>query len=159
MDWTNCTQPFKSREGKSMSEQSKVRYVEKTIPVFSHWFGSWKISLQRQAFSSSELSHRYDRAASKWDRILKRFGYPNAYETLFRDVLSGEAQKFVRVQPCVLDCGVGTGALSSALSRVLPSQFKLDAIDISPSMLEKADRSLRELAWPMLAENRIFLTL
>ena len=42
----------------------------------------------------------------------------------------------------MLDCGVGTGALSSALARVLPTPFKLDAIDISPRMLERASSTL-----------------
>ncbi|MEN8131808.1 MAG: class I SAM-dependent methyltransferase [Pseudomonadota bacterium] len=121
-----------------------IRYAEETIPVFSRWFGSWQISVQRLAFSSPELIRHYDHVAPGWSRTLDRLGYPDAYETLFRRVLSEEAMEVAGAQPRVLDCGVGTGALSSALARVLPTPFKLDAIDISPRMLEQASSVLRD---------------
>lgn len=127
-----------------MNEPFNIRYAEETIPVFARWFGSWQISVQRLAFSSPELTRRYDRTAPGWDRTLDRLGYPGAYETLLRRVLSKEALEVVGARPRVLDCGVGTGALSGALARVLPTPFKLDAIDISPRMLERASRSLRD---------------
>ena len=100
--------------------------------------------MQRLAFSSPELTRLYDRAAPGWDRTLDRLGYPGAYETLLRRVLSGDALEVVGAPPRVLDCGVGTGALSGALARVLPTPFTLDAIDMSPRMLERASRSLRD---------------
>ncbi len=62
---------------------------------------------------------------------------------LFRSVLSEETLEILGTQPRILDRGVGTGALSCALVCVLPTPFKLDAIDISPSMLEQASRNLR----------------
>ncbi len=127
-----------------MNEPFNVRYAAETIPVFARWFGSWQLSVQRLAFSSPELTRLYDRAAPGWGRTLDRLGYPGAYETLLRRVLSEEALEVTGARPRVLDCGVGTGALSSALARVLPTPFKLDAIDISPRMLERASRSLRD---------------
>ena len=130
-------------ERKSMSESSDV-YADQTIPVFSRWFGSWRISVQRLAYSSSELTRRYDRAAPGWSRTLERLGFPQAYETLLRRVLSEEGQT-LGPQPRVLDCGVGTGALSSALARVLATPFELAAIDTSRSMLERARRSFRDI--------------
>ena len=128
----------------SMHEPFNLRYAEETIPVFARWFGSWQISVQRLAFSSPELTRLYDRAAPGWDRTLDWLGGPGAYETLLRRVLSEEALEVVGARPRVLDCGVGTGALSGALARVLPTPFTLDAIDISPRMLERASRSLRD---------------
>ena len=119
-----------------------VRYAEETIPVFARWFGSWQVSVQRLAFSPPELTRRYDRAAPGWNQTLDRFGYPGAYETLLRSVLNEQTLEVVGARPRVLDCGVGTGALSSALARVFPNPFKLDAIDISPHMLERANHSL-----------------
>ena len=118
---------------------NNVRYAEETIPVFARWFGSWQVSVQRLAFSSPELSRRYDRAAAGWSRTLDRLGYPGAYETLLRRILSEKALGIVGAQPRVLDCGVGTGALSSALDRVLPTPIKLDAIDISPPASRNGD--------------------
>jgi len=129
-----------------MSKPSKVRNTNETIPVFARRFGSWQISLQRLAFSSPELTRLYDQAAPGWGQKLNRLGYPSGYETLLHQALSNEALKVSGAQHRVLDCGVGTGALSGALARVLPTPFKLDAIDISPRMLELASRSLRDTA-------------
>ena len=128
-----------------LGEPSHIPYEEETIPVFARWFGSWRISLQRRALSSRQLTRFYDLAAPGWSRKLDRLGFPLAYETLLREVLSEEAPGVTGVQFRGLDCGVGTGALSYALARVLPAPFKLDAIDISPRMLERAGRRLRDL--------------
>src|SRR5215831_2229099 len=125
-----------------MNERSSIQFAEGTIPVFARWFGSWQILVQRQPFSSRELTRLYDRAAPRWGRLLDRLGYPVAYETLLRRALGEEALELAGSRPHVLDCGVGTGALSIALARALPTPFKLDAIDISPHMLERASSSL-----------------
>ena len=123
---------------------SNDQYDEETIPVFARWFGSWRFSLQRRALSSPQLTRFYDLAAPGWSQKLDRLGFPDAYETLLRRVLSEEAPGVTGAHLRVLDCGVGTGALSCALARVLPAPFKLDAIDISPRMLERASSSLRD---------------
>ena len=130
----------------TLNEPINVRYAKETIPVFTGRFGSWQVSLQRLAFSSPELTRLYDRAAPGWGQTLNRLGYPSGYETLLRQALSDEVLKVDGARPRILDCGVGTGALSSALARVLPTPFKLDAIDISPRMLDLASRSLRDTA-------------
>ena len=119
-------------------------YEEETIPVLVRWFGSWQISLRRRVLSAHELSRSYDRAAPRWSRTLDRLGFPDAYDTLLRGVLGEEAPGINGSQRRVLDCGVGTGALSCALARVSPAPFKLDAIDISPCMLEQARSSFRD---------------
>jgi demethylmenaquinone methyltransferase/2-methoxy-6-polyprenyl-1,4-benzoquinol methylase len=128
---------------KSTSAYFNSRYLEQTIPIYTRWIGSWQISLQRRMFSSPELVRRYDQAAPKWERTLKRFGYLRAYESLLRNVLSADTQDIVEPPPRVLDCGVGTGALSIAFARVLSKPYKLDAIDISLRMLEWAGYNLR----------------
>ena len=128
------------------NEPFNVQYAEETIPVFDRWFGSWLISVQRQPFNPVELTRIYNSAAPKWGRTLDRLGYPDAYETLLRKVLCRETLDVVGARSRVLDCGVGTGALSSALARVLPGPCALDAIDISPRMLEQASSNLRDTA-------------
>lgn len=127
-----------------LNEPSNVQYDEGTIPVFARWFGSWRISLQRRALSSPQLTRFYDLAAPGWSQKLDRLGVPGAYEMLLRRVMSEEAPSVTGARPRVLDCGVGAGALSCALARATPGPFKLDAIDISPRMLERAGSRLRE---------------
>lgn len=126
-----------------MNEPLKTEYAADTIPVFSRWFGSWRISVQRRAFSASDLARHYDRAAPRWGRTLSRFGYPGAYEALLGKAVGDHALEAAGPAPRVLDCGVGTGALSIALARVAAVRFELDAIDISPGMLERAAAGFR----------------
>ncbi len=116
---------------------------EQTIPVFAHWFGSWQISLRRLPFHAAELSEAYDQAAPQWTDTIDRLGFPQAYERLLRRVVSENPTAFGGPNPHVLDCGVGTGGLSTALAHALPKPFALDAIDISPAMLERASTNLR----------------
>lgn len=120
------------------------RYDDETIPVFARWFGSWRISVQRRAMSAPQLIRPYDRAAPKWGRKLDRLGFPDAYEAMLRRALRGEEQGVPGAQIRVLDCGLRTGAFSCALARVLSTPFKLDAIDISSRMLERAGSRLRD---------------
>ena len=111
-----------------------------TIPVFARCLGSWQLSLQRRPLSTAELARRYDRAAAGWSRTLERLGYPGAYERLLGRVLHDEMPNLAGAR--VLDCGIGTGALSAALARVSPAPFALDGIDISPHMLARARQNL-----------------
>lgn len=126
-----------------MRKRFNVQWAEGIIPVFSGSLGSWRIEVQRAPFSVAELTRLYDRAAPWWGRMVDRLGYPGVYETLLRKMLKEEPLYNTDVWPCVLDCGVGTGALSSALARVLGKRIKLDAIDLSPRMLERAGGNLR----------------
>lgn len=123
---------------------SGIQSDRETIPVFARWFGSWRLSLHRRALSRPELTRSYDRAAPGWHRTLDRLGVHNAYEAMLRSALAADGPRFTRVRPRVLDCGVGTGALSSALTAVLPVPFTLEGIDISPCMLEQAATRLRK---------------
>ncbi len=127
-----------------LSHPAVGRYDEETIPVFARWFGSWRLSLQRRALSATQLSRYYDGAAPGWSRTLDRLGFPTAYETLLRRLLNEEAPGVTGAPFRVLDCGVGTGALSCALARVSPVPFELDGIDISARMLERAGSRLRD---------------
>lgn len=108
-----------------------------TIPVFARWFGSWQISVARRALSIPELTRRYDNSAKDWQGTVDRFGFPAAYESLLEQSVGEE------MPSTVLDCGVGTGALSQALIRVLKAPFALTAVDVSPRMLEQAKNTLQ----------------
>lgn len=107
-----------------------------TIPVYARWFGSWQVSVQRRALSVGELTQRYDDSASGWQQTVDRLGFPSAYESLLRQIVGEETPS------TVLDCGVGTGALSHALIKAAPAPFALTAVDVSPRMLEQAQMTL-----------------
>ena len=79
---------------------------DQLIPVFSHWLGSWKVTLQRRALSVPELRDRYDELATEWQSKVERFGFPENYEAVLRQLVGNNPPNIV------LDCGVGTGALS-----------------------------------------------
>ena len=120
-----------------MTDTHALTPADNTIPVYAQWFGSWRISVQRRALSIRELTRRYDESATDWHRTVDRLGFPAAYESLLRQVTGNETPS------TVLDCGVGTGALSQALIRVLPAPFALTAVDVSPRMLEQARNALQ----------------
>lgn len=120
-----------------MTDTYVLAPVNNTIPVFARWFGSWQISVERRALSVPELARRYDDSASGWQRTVDRLGFPAAYESLLRQIVGGETPS------TVLDCGVGTGALSQALIKALPAPFALTAVDVSARMLEQAKTALQ----------------
>lgn len=115
-----------------------------TIPVFARWFGSWKISVQRRALSTTELAKAYDREAAGWDRTIKRLGFADAYVTMLEQMLPHDFVEDRKVPLRVLDAGMGTGGLSVALSRTKAGPFAFHGIDISPGMLTEAERNLED---------------
>jgi len=116
---------------------------DQTIPVFTRWFGSWRISLSRRALNARQVRSAYDRAAPAWAGTLARLGVPDAYEALLRDVLASASADPLGPGARVLDAGVGTGALSLALARAAPHPFRLNAVDLSPEMLGRAWEALQ----------------
>ncbi len=118
-------------------------HAEETVPVFARRLGSWRLSVQRRILSTEQLAGRYDRAAPGWARSLARLGVPNAYTRVLRRFLREEEPNINEAR--VLDCGIGTGALSAALGQASPAAFALDGIDISPLMLAEARDNLRHI--------------
>jgi len=115
-----------------------------TIPVFARWFGSWKISVQRRALSTAELANAYDREAADWNRTIHRLGFSDAYETMLGQALPDYFLDERNTPLRVLDAGMGTGGLSMALSKAKAGPIAFHGIDISPCMLNEADRHLRD---------------
>lgn len=121
-----------------MTEPQAHFTLDRTIPVFARWIGSWQFSVQRRLLNLPELTRRYDRSAADWHRIVDRFGFPAAYASMLRQVLGSETPT------TVLDCGAGTGALSQALIEAVPGPLALTALDASSQMLEQAHHALRD---------------
>ena len=108
------------------------------IPVFARWFGSWRISVERRPFDANQLARFYDAEAATWDDKLARLGVVNGYEQMLRQVFPRHHNS-----PKVLDAGIGTGALSIALTQVIDRPFQLSGVDLSSGMLAHAHKRLR----------------
>ncbi|WP_434052867.1 MAG: class I SAM-dependent methyltransferase [Roseibium sp.] len=112
------------------------------IPVFERRLGSWQIAVSRDGFGTDQLRAAYDACAPRWDRKIGRLGFPSAYREVLRHAASGlNAHDHATAK--VLDCGVGTGAMSMALAGEMANAFDLSAVDISPAMLKEASANLQ----------------
>jgi demethylmenaquinone methyltransferase/2-methoxy-6-polyprenyl-1,4-benzoquinol methylase len=104
--------------------------------------GSWRIEVQRIPLTQPELVGMYDRAATRWHRSVRRLGYGRAYATLLAKLGRGGELDGIATGE-VLDCGIGTGALSLALAEAGLRPARLHGIDTAPRMLEEARRVLQ----------------
>jgi demethylmenaquinone methyltransferase/2-methoxy-6-polyprenyl-1,4-benzoquinol methylase len=91
--------------------------------------------------SASDLAARYDAAAPRWHRTMRRLGYPRAYARLFARLQAEGRLESLGGGGRVLDCGIGSGVLSLALAGVAPVQ-ELVGVDIAPAMLREAAGNL-----------------
>ncbi len=88
--------------------------------------------------TGAELAAMYDEAAERWHDRLALLGYPRAYEDLFDRLLAAGTLRSPRDGGRVLDCGVGTAALSLALAGKVAAPLQIEGVDLSPSMLLRA---------------------
>lgn len=111
---------------------------------------TWQISIQRVKPTATEIATIYDRLANRWSAKTRRLGFDRAYRNLLTDLYP---RLFAGVQPMhrvgdqekgisVLDCGVGTGALSLALHQITPLQLQFHGVDVAPNMVAEARRRL-----------------
>jgi len=114
------------------------------IQVYERWFGSWQIAVNRRGFSADDLRQAYDDEASMWTGKLTKLGFLDAYRHLMTSFAKGEVTS-VGAPLRVLDCGVGTGALSRAFADEMTDVFNLSVVDISPGMLSEARSNLSNL--------------
>ncbi len=112
------------------------------IQVFAHRFGSWHLSLQRQPYDTANLAASYDLAAAHWQKTIDRLDYVPAYTGLLHQALTHWSATGSAPQFRALDCGTGTGALSEALAGVCNRPLKIDAVDVSSAMLDRAEATL-----------------
>lgn len=82
--------------------------MEKTL-------GTWRIAIQRRPPTTAELVRIYDRTASYWQAALRALRYPQAYRDLFARLRAERSLDVLTAGGRVLDCGLGTGALSCTL--------------------------------------------
>jgi demethylmenaquinone methyltransferase/2-methoxy-6-polyprenyl-1,4-benzoquinol methylase len=89
------------------------------------------------------LDLKYDRAAGSWHQSLERLQFLGAYERLMGQ-LTETGHIRLPPNPCVLDAGIGTGALSLALASQQPDVGQVVGVDISQKMLDETAANLRE---------------
>jgi ubiquinone/menaquinone biosynthesis C-methylase UbiE len=106
--------------------------------------GTWHISIRRFPLSDAELAAMYDDAARAWTTKLTHGGYAQAYADLFARLPVSERLDYLQDGGRVLDCGIGSGALSLALTESVGTQLRLDGVDIAPRMLREASEALRQ---------------
>lgn len=118
--------------------------VQKTIPFSCCRIGSWEVAISRRPRAPEELASRYDAVSASWRRTARRFQLESAYrEPLLAcgaKPILGSAGSEARV----LDCGIGCGTLSLALSSILPDRIAYYGIDMSGEMLATADVAMRQ---------------
>lgn len=113
-----------------------------SIRLFERSFGSWKLSLTREALSEKQISGAYDRVAPEWTRKLNRLGVPGFYHSIWHQLRSQIDGEGSHRNLQVLDCGIGDGAFSTALIDTLDVHPRLFGVDLSEEMLGLAERAL-----------------
>lgn len=121
-------------------DQPLIPQRTEAIPLFSKWIGSWQFSINRKPIDSRTLESAYDTEALTWAKKLKRLAVPGSYSRVLEEVTQTVSTSQTVKPLRVLDAGVGAGDLSLALVDILPSDFTLDAFDISNGMLREATR-------------------
>ena len=112
------------------------------IPVTERSFGTWRVSIERSAFTADELTRHYDRIAEAQPRVLDLIGYSGVYHRLAARLVSDCLDVF-HPGARVLDCGAGAGGLSLAFGAAANGSLKHVLLDFSPRMLEVAAARLR----------------
>jgi SAM-dependent methyltransferase len=110
--------------------------MEKTI-------GTWRINIERLAPTNAELVNMYDQAAAQWQHRLSWLGYPDAYAGLIARLRQDGRLARLGKNGRMLDCGIGTAALSLPLARSVGGRWHIDGVDISRQMLVQAQQTLR----------------
>lgn len=115
------------------------------VPMFSQSIGSWQFSIGRRAFTLGELKGHYERSSTTWQAKIDRMGFEEVYARLLAKIL--RQRRYAQDTPDlhVLDAGIGTGAMTSAFSKLREARFRVDGIDISDAMLREAAGRLGRL--------------
>ena len=104
--------------------------------------GAWRITVERTAPTDAELTAMYDRVAWYWHEKVRLLGFTQAYDDLFARIRDDGLLRGLGGGGRVLDCGIGTGAFGLALAKSVVAPVRIDGVDISPAMLDRADRNL-----------------
>lgn len=115
---------------------------------------AWQLSVERIKPTPQELVEKYNAIADKWQQKIQRFGYDQVYTSLFMQLHDDLRNNFtkcgiMRGTTSVLDCGVGSGALSAALLQSGVGNLALHGVDTSPTMATVARTHLAQEGIPI----------
>lgn len=108
--------------------------IPTTIPTLDRW---------RTAPSIDALRSLYDASAHQWQDNLARLGQLHDYQLLFNTEAVRNRLSHFNQTSRILDCGVGTGAFSSALLDSVDQPAHVSGVDISSPMLTQAQQNLK----------------
>ena len=106
--------------------------------------GTWRVTVERLPPTSTELVSMYDAAGAYWHPTMERLGYTDAYGALFARLRDAGLLTVLVDGARVLDCGIGTAALSLALLDSSAPALRLTGADLSAGMLRAARRGLAQ---------------
>ena len=113
-------------------------------------FLTWQLSVKRVRPTAQELVEKYNSIADQWQQKIQWFGYEKAYASLFTQLHDDLCNNFTkRGTTSVLDCGVGSGALSAALFKSGVGNLVLHGVDTSPTMAAVARTHLAQQGIPV----------
>ena len=104
----------------------------------------YPLLIEHVAPSMAELTTRYDHIAPNWSTIMRRFGFPHAYNHLFARLKADGRLDALTNRSQVLDCGIGAGDLSLAMNVHFRPSPRVIGIDISKKMLNQAQTRLSQ---------------
>lgn len=111
---------------------------------------TWQLSVKRVRPTTEELVEKYNAIAEKWQQKIQRVGYDQVYTHLFMQLHDDLRSNFAECGTIsVLDCGVGSGALSAALFKSRVGNLVLHGIDTSPTMATVARTQLAHEGIPI----------
>lgn len=103
-------------------------------------FGSWQLTVEQPQMDTSALMAIYSRRASRWKKVVQRYGVDRSYSKLWQLM----PIRF-EIKSRVLDIGAGTGTLAKSFKQNYP-QSNITLLDLNTEML---DQAVRDLSFPV----------
>lgn len=115
------------------------------IDMFNPPIDAWRLDAGRSLPQPTDLARLYDKTAWRWQPSVDMLGYTRAYINLFAELAKDKWMERLGNGARVLDGGIGTAALSTALLNTHPNAYEIHGVDISQRMLEQARKNLDRL--------------
>lgn len=121
---------------------SANRRTAKGTSLMDIALGTWRLSIRRCPPTTADLVQIYNDTAGYWQAALRMLRYPDAYGDLFARLRADGSLATLAEGGQVLDCGLGTGALSCALLQSLKVPIEIAGVDLAPEMLPRAREAI-----------------